>query len=170
MQIHIKKQQHLFSHRKPFLKLNLLNPSIHTYKTKYTYTNIRHKLSKWVSPFNIALVKKKKHIRLGHTGTGDHSIWFIDTKEKYKKGLDRNNVKKKSKIILYKCIMANASAKQHHTARTTYQLSSPSCSTRAIQKAHLLMTIKYGQHKDGLHAKFCTHHAVFPQSNSAQTL
>ena len=70
----LKKQQHLFSHRKPFLKLNLLNPSIHTYKTKYTYTDIGHKLSKQVSPFNIALVKKKKHIRLGHTGTGDHSI------------------------------------------------------------------------------------------------
>ena len=93
----LKKQQHLFSHRKPFLKLNLLNPSIHTYKTKYTYTDIGHKLSKQVSPFNIALVKKKKHIRLGHTGTGDHSIWFIDTKEKYKKGFDRNNVKKKVK-------------------------------------------------------------------------
>ena len=84
-------------------------------------------------PSTLPLIKKKKHVRLGHTGIVDHSIWFIDTKEKYKNGLDRNNVKK-SKIILYKGIMANTSAKQHHTAHTTYQLLSPSCSTRAIQK------------------------------------
>ena len=58
--------------------------------------------------------------------------------------------------------MANTSAKQHHTARTTYQLSPPSCLTRALQKARLLTMTERGQHKDGLHAKFCTHHAVFP--------
>ena len=34
-----------------------------------------------------------------------------------------------------KCIMANTSAIRQHAAHTTYQLSSPSCSTRAIQKS-----------------------------------
>ena len=32
-------------------------------------------------------------------------------------------------------MMANTSAIWQHAARTTYQLSSPSCSTRAIQKS-----------------------------------
>ena len=36
--------------------------------------------------------------------------------------------------MLYKCIMANTSAIWQQAAPTTYQLSSPSCSTRAIQK------------------------------------
>ena len=40
--------------------------------------------------------------------------------------------------MLYKCIMANTSAIWQQTADTTYQLSSPSCSTRAIQKSPTL--------------------------------
>ena len=37
--------------------------------------------------------------------------------------------------MLYQCIMANTSAIWQQAAHTTYQLSSPSCSTRAIQKS-----------------------------------
>ena len=41
--------------------------------------------------------------------------------------------------MLYKCIMANTSAIWQQAAHTTYQLSSPSCSTRAIQKSPTLI-------------------------------
>ena len=44
--------------------------------------------------------------------------------------MDRHNIKK----FKYKWIMANTSAIWQQAAHTTYQLSSPSCSTRAIQK------------------------------------
>ena len=44
--------------------------------------------------------------------------------------------------MLYKCIMANTSAIWQQVAHTTYQLSSPSCSTRAIQKS-LTLNAKY---------------------------
>ena len=42
---------------------------------------------------------------------------------------------KKKKNQLHKCIMANTSAIRQQAAHTTYQLSSPSCLTRAIQKS-----------------------------------
>ena len=38
-------------------------------------------------------------------------------------------------LILYKRIMANTSVIWQQAAYTTYQLSSPNCSTRAIQKS-----------------------------------
>ena len=38
-------------------------------------------------------------------------------------------------LDIYKCIMANTSATWQQAAHTTYQLSSPSCSTQAIQKS-----------------------------------
>ena len=44
--------------------------------------------------------------------------------------------------MLYKCITANTSAIWQQAAHTTYQLSSPSCSTRAIQKS-LTLNEKY---------------------------
>ena len=44
--------------------------------------------------------------------------------------------------MLYKCIMANTSAIWQQAVHTTYQLSSPSCSTRAIQKS-LTLNEKY---------------------------
>ena len=40
--------------------------------------------------------------------------------------------------MLYKCIMANNSAIWQQAAHTTYQLSYPSCSTRAIRKSPTL--------------------------------
>ena len=43
--------------------------------------------------------------------------------------------------MLYKCIMANTSAIWQQAAHTTYQLSFPSCSTRAIQKSLTLTKI-----------------------------
>ena len=45
--------------------------------------------------------------------------------------MDRHNIKK----LKYKWIMANTSAIWQQAAHTTYQLLSPSCSTRAIQKS-----------------------------------
>ena len=39
---------------------------------------------------------------------------------------------------LYKCIMANTSAICQQTAHTTYQLSSHSCSARAVEKSPTL--------------------------------
>ena len=45
-------------------------------------------------------------------------------------------------FLKYKCIMANTSAIWQQAAHTTYQLSSPSCSTRAIQKS-LTLNEKY---------------------------
>ena len=47
--------------------------------------------------------------------------------------------KKKKKIKLYKCIKANTSAIWQQVVHTTYQLSSPSRSTRAIQKSPTLI-------------------------------
>ena len=45
--------------------------------------------------------------------------------------MDEYNTKLK---MLYKCLMANTSAIWQRTAYTTYQLSSPSCSTGAIAR------------------------------------
>ena len=44
--------------------------------------------------------------------------------------------------MLYKCITANTSAIWQQAAHTTYQLSSPICSTKAIQKS-LTLNKKY---------------------------
>ena len=54
--------------------------------------------------------------------------------------MDRPNINFKK--MLYKRIMANTSAIWQQAAHTTYQLSSPSCSTRAIQKS-LTLNEKY---------------------------
>ena len=53
--------------------------------------------------------------------------------------MDRQNITLK---MLYKCIMANTSAIWQQAAHTTYQLSSPSCSTRATPKS-LTLNEKY---------------------------
>ena len=78
----------------------------------------------------------KEHARPGHAGIVDHSLGFIDTrlkkKEKEKKGRERNNNYYFFKT-LYKCTMPNPTLQQ--AARITTQLSSPSCSTRAIWKS-----------------------------------
>ena len=50
--------------------------------------------------------------------------------------------KKKKKKKLFKCIVANTSAIWQQAAHSTYQLSSPSCSTIAIQKS-LTLNEKY---------------------------
>ena len=47
--------------------------------------------------------------------------------------MDRHNII--FYLFIYKRIMANTSAIWQQAAHTTYQLSSPSCSTRAIQKS-----------------------------------
>jgi len=99
----------------------------------------------------------KKHIKAGHPGIVDHSIKFIKINQKYIKrhgqkqylfyplfyrrpfhqvyqNMDRNNIY----FILYKCITANPSATWKQTAHTTYQITSPSCLTRAMQKSQTL--------------------------------
>ena len=44
-------------------------------------------------------------------------------------------------LKLYKCVKANTSAIWQQAAHSTYQLSSPSCSTRAMQKS-LTLSLK----------------------------
>ena len=44
-------------------------------------------------------------------------IYRYQVKEKYKKGMDRHNIKLK---MLYKCIMANTSSIWQQAAHTTY--------------------------------------------------
>ena len=56
--------------------------------------------------------------------------------------MDRRNIKKYKKLYIQKYIMANTSAIWQQAAHTTYQLSSPSCSKRAIQKS-LTLNEKY---------------------------
>ena len=102
---------------------------------KHTHTNIRIFFPEELVLLILPLLKA--HTRLGHAGIVDQSVEFINTrlkKEKNKEKMDRHNVKKKKKK-LYKCIMANTSAVWQQAAHTTYQLLSPSCSTRAIQKS-----------------------------------
>ena len=101
--------------------------------TQLSDTNFRR-----VSHFNITPVKRAHKAR---------TCWYrpfrlmyrYQVKEKYKKGMDRYNINFK---MLYKCIMANTSAIWQQAAHTTDQLSSPSCSTRAIQKS-LTLNKKY---------------------------
>ena len=41
---------------------------------KKTYTNIKHKIFKELVLSVFPLMKKKKHVRLGHTGMVDNSV------------------------------------------------------------------------------------------------
>ena len=50
---------------RPFLKSDLQN-----------HTNFR----KVTTPLSIAMVKELKHVRLGHVGIVDHSVWFTNTR------------------------------------------------------------------------------------------
>ena len=75
----------------------------------------------------------KEHIRPGHAGIVDHSVQFTGTRLK-------KNTKEEWKytihfLKLYKCIISYISAIWQQAAHTTYQLSSPSCSTRAKRKS-----------------------------------
>ena len=72
----------------------------------------------------------KKHIEQGHAGIIDYSVWFINTRLNKNLKNEWTETFKKS----YNCIMANTSAMWHKAAHITYQLSSPSCWTRAMQK------------------------------------
>ena len=105
-----------------------------------------------VSSFSIAPVKRAHKGRTCWYRRPFRLIYRYQVKEKRrekkkkkkKTGLDRHNRKKeKKKIKLYKCIMANTRAIWEQVAHTTYQLSPPSCSTRAIQKSLWL----YGVHR-----------------------
>ena len=55
---------------------------------------------------------------------------------------NNNKIKILKNKEIINCIMANISAICQQTAHTTYQLSSPSCSTRAIQKSLTLLNQK----------------------------
>jgi len=48
--------------------------------------------------------------------------------------MNRHSKKRKKKKKLYKCLMANTCAIWQTAAHTTYQLSSPSCSTGVISR------------------------------------
>ena len=65
-------------------------------------------------------------------------------KNELKKTKNKNN-----KNIIYKCITANTSAIWLQAAHTTYQPSSPSCSTRAIHKKAYFSTTTTNQNFHG---------------------
>ena len=87
-----------------------------------------------VSPFNITPVRRAHKDRTCWYRWRVRLIYWYQIKEKYENGMDRHNTKLKTKRI-FKCIMANTGVSGQQAARTTYQLSSPSCSATAIQKA-----------------------------------
>ena len=119
-------------------QVNLQNQSLCKHET-YMNPQTSDKFFWRVSPFNITPVKRAHKAKTCWYHRPFHLIYQYQVKEKYKKGMDRHNIKKKKK---YKCIMANISAIWQQAAHTTYQLSSPSCSTRAIQKS-LTLNEKY---------------------------
>ena len=114
-----------------------INPSVKSiYKTNHKskhYNIHKHQTQIFEELVPSILPLLNEHIRLGHAGIVDHSNLSIPGLEKYKKEMDRHNIK--SSFYIYKCIMANSSAIRQQASHTTYQLSSPSCSTRAIQKS-----------------------------------
>ena len=81
------------------------------------------------------LPQLKEHIIMART------CWYCqlfhlsipDLKKRKRRRMDRNFFFFKENI--YKWLMANASAIWQQTAHNNYQLSSPSCLTRAIQKS-----------------------------------
>ena len=70
-----------------------IKQNIHKHRTQ----NIFEELVRLVPP----LLKKKKHIRLGHAGIVDHSVDLSipDFLKRYKKGMDRGNKKFKKYFI-----------------------------------------------------------------------
>ena len=115
-------------HMSTLCQVNLQNQSLRKHKThtQTSDTNFRR-----VSPFNITPVKRAHKAKTCWYRRPFRLIYRYQVKEKYEKRMDRHNIKLK---MLYKCIIANTSAIWQQAAHTTYQLSSPSCSTRAIQK------------------------------------
>ena len=82
--------------------------------------------------------------KFGHAGLNGHSITLEDLKKKRrrkkKKEWTATILQIKSLKQLYKCIITNTSAIWQHATHIAYQLTSPSCSTRAIPKK---LTEKY---------------------------
>ena len=107
-------------------------------------TNIKHTFPT-NNIFSIALVKKKKK----KTRYKARTRWCRRPLRLIYQWQIFFNMKKEltetiEKIIeLHKCITANISAIWQHAARTTDQLTSPSCLTRAIQKKSLFLNEKY---------------------------
>ena len=85
---------------------------------------MKHKIIEKLVPSVSPLLKKKKHMRLGHAGIVDHSVdrSILDLKSILKKGIDRSNKK-----YIYKCITANTSIIWQHAAHTTDQLTILNC-------------------------------------------
>ena len=112
---------------------NLRNQYAHKIWNKTYMHKYQIQLSEELTPSILSLFKKKKkgHLRLGHAGIIDHSIWPIDAKSK--KSIKRKGQKQLHKSL--KCIMANIRVVRQQAA---HQLSPPSSSTRRIQKDHIL--------------------------------
>ena len=92
--------------------------------TQISDTNFRR-----VSPFNITPVKRAHKARTCWYRRPFRLIYRYQIKEKKEKEKRNGQIK-----ILYKCIMANTSAIWQLAAHTTYQLSSPSYSTKSHTK------------------------------------
>ena len=92
------------------------------------YTNIKHKIFEELVPSVLPLLKKKKHLRLGHAGIMDHSVDLsipdfkkvstTTTKKEWTEAIIKNIY-----INIYKCITANTSAIWQHDTHTTDQLN-----------------------------------------------
>ena len=102
------------------------------------------KTKRSVSPFSITPVKRAHKARTCWYHRPFCLIYQYQVKEKKKKKewTDTIHIYWEKKKWEKKCILANTSAIWQQAAHTTYQLSSPSCSTRAIQKS-LTLNEKY---------------------------
>ena len=121
---------------KTFSQVSLQNQSLHKHKTYRHKHQNSDTYFRRVSAFNITPVKRAYKARTCWYHRPFRLIYRYQVKEKYFK-------KRSGQIqILYNCIVANTSAMWQQAAHTTYQLSSPSCLTRAIQKS-LTLNEKY---------------------------
>ena len=118
--------------------------------TQTSDTNFRR-----VSPFNITPVKRAHKARTCWYRRPFRLIYRYQVKEK-RKEKKNGQMQYKIKKMLYKCIMANTSAIWQQAAHTTHQLSSPSCSTRAIQKS-LPLNEKYLEFSGGKRVRRMDH-------------
>ena len=104
-----------------------IKQNIHTQTSNINFQRVR--------PVNITPVKRAHKARTWWYC----QLFHLISRHQIKEGKKWNGqTQYKFFKMLYKCIMANTSALQQQAAHITYQLSSPGCSTRTIQKNTIL--------------------------------
>ena len=120
----------LFWYIIPFCKsIHKTNPYTNVKQNIHTQTN--EETFRRISLPSIPPVKKAHRARTCWYSRTFRLIYRYQIK-RGKKGMDGNN--NNNIKVMIKCIMANISAIRQQAVHTTYQLSSPSCLTRALQK------------------------------------